>query len=368
MFNDSFTEKRILVTGHTGFKGTWLSLWLQKLGADVYGVSNEASTSPSMFQALQIARTLKHHTLDVRERANIKELVWSIKPDFIFHLAAQALVFDAYEDPAGTFDTNVMGTVSVLDAVREADWNCSVVSITSDKCYENVEWIWGYRESDRLGGSDPYSASKAGAELAIQTYYRSFFAKENSRVRVVATRAGNVIGGGDWSANRIVPDCVKAWSMCSPVVLRRPQATRPWQHVLEPLSGYLNAASHLSRNPQLNGQAFNFGPNANQDKSVLELLEKLKENWFFSSSPFSAFELQPDDSRPEAGLLKLSCDKALASLQWQPAWDFTTTAEKTASWYRKFYDEGASVMTDFTRSQIDAYTLAAQHKGIAWSL
>lgn len=368
MFANCFKGKKVLVTGNSGFKGAWLSIWLNELGADVYGISKGITSSPSMFEALQLNKMVKYRELDIRDLSPLRSAIHEIKPDFVFHLAAQALVFDAYEDPVGTMTTNVIGTAHVLESLRDADWNCTTISITSDKCYENVEWLWGYRENDALGGSDPYSASKACAEHVIHTYYKSYFSKPDSTITIASTRAGNVIGGGDWSANRVVPDCVRAWSQDKPVELRRPQSTRPWQHVLEPLSGYLRLAQCLSTDRSLNGEAFNFGPNANQNHSVLELIESLKKNWFGKEPEFKPIIISPDNSRPEAGLLKLSCDKALAKLAWQPTLEFEDTSAFTAGWYEHFYRTQGDSMLEFTKNQIQRYTDAARKKNAAWTV
>ena len=356
----------MLVTGHTGFKGSWLCVWLKSLGAELFGISDRIPTQPSMFESLGLATHVDHNLLDVRDYNGVHRAIERIQPDFIFHLAAQALVFDAYEDPISTFSTNVMGTANLLESLRRQAAPCSVVLITSDKCYENVEWVWGYRESDALGGKDPYSASKACAEHVIHSYFKSFFSDPLCPIRLVAARAGNVIGGGDWSPNRIVPDCIKAWALGEPVVIRRPQSTRPWQHVLEPLSGYLRSAQMLAEDVTLSGEAFNFGPLSNQDFPVSILTERLKTHWFKSKPNFDPIDLRPDHSRPEAGLLKLSCDKALARLQWSPTLNFEETTQLTSDWYSEFYD-GELDMLQRTKSQIQVYTARAISRNLGWA-
>jgi CDP-glucose 4,6-dehydratase len=367
MFSNFFANKRVLVTGNTGFKGAWLSIWLDELGAEVHGISNGVLTNPSIFESLDLTSKIRYHQADVRDLQTLAELVIKIQPDIVFHLAAQALVFDAYDDPVSTMATNVMGTANVLESLRKSDFPCLAVMITSDKCYENVEWPWGYRENDTLGGKDPYSASKACAELVIHTFYRSFFSSPDCPIRLVSTRAGNVIGGGDWSLNRIVPDCIKAWTQNKSVELRRPNATRPWQHVLEPLSGYLRVAQSLGGRAELSGESYNFGPNADQNHSVLRLLQELRGHWFEGKESFEPMKVSSDESRPEAGLLKLSCDKALAHLDWRPTMEFEKTAQFTADWYKAFYSGDRKELETFTRNQIREYCELASSKRHSWA-
>ncbi len=266
-----FSGSKVLITGHTGFKGSWLSLWLSGLGANVTGVSLDIPTEPSHFLSGSINEMLaKDLRLDIRDSAAMKDLIKVLQPDFVFHLAAQPIVRRSYADPVESWQTNTLGTVNILQALRGLEKACTAVFITSDKCYDNVEWEWGYRETDALGGPDPYSASKGAAELAIRSYVRSYFPADGN-IRIGVGRAGNVIGGGDWALDRIVPDCVRAWSRGENVELRNPAATRPWQHVLEPLSGYLNLALALKKDNKLHGEPFNFGPPAQQNHSVGEL-------------------------------------------------------------------------------------------------
>ena len=277
--DDKFKGKRVIVTGHTGFKGSWLVAWLKIMGAQVTGIGLDPYTKPSNFEASSIGTNIIDLRHDIKDQDGLSNIFEDSKPDFVFHLAAQALVRKSYMDPTETWQTNVIGTLNVLEALRKLKNPCTAVLITSDKCYDNVEWVWGYRENDSLGGPDPYSASKGAAELLIKSYVKSYFPKENTNIRVASARAGNVIGGGDWSIDRIVPDCVKAWSKSEVVELRNPHATRPWQHVLEPLSGYISLASHLSEEINLHGEAFNFGPQAQQNKSVLELVVSMQKTW-----------------------------------------------------------------------------------------
>ena len=275
----AYNGKTVVITGHTGFKGAWLTAWLKQLGARVVGVALEPPTEPSHFFAAKLGDGMEDYRIDIRNRLALEEVIVSAQPDFVFHLAAQALVRRSYEDPIETWETNLLGTLHVLEALRSLDKPCAAVLITSDKCYDNVEWVWGYRETDALGGPDPYSASKGAAELVIRSHIKSYFPEATSKVRIASARAGNVIGGGDWAEHRIVPDCVKAWSTDKVVDLRNPNSTRPWQHVLEPLSGYLALANALAHQPELHGQPFNFGPQAQQNHSVLALVQQMAMHW-----------------------------------------------------------------------------------------
>ena len=252
MFQNKYKNKKVLVTGHTGFKGSWLTTWLIKLGAEVTGLSNGIPTSPSMFEELNLSNKINDIRLDVKDLASVKKVINDCQPDFIFHLAAQAIVSKSYSDPVDTVTTNVIGTMNILESLRLYDQSCTVIMITSDKCYDNVEWIWGYKESDHMGGKDVYSGSKGAAELIIKSYVNSFF-KNNHPVKIAIGRAGNVIGGGDWASDRIIVDCVKAWSKGEKLEIRSPEATRPWQHVMEPLSGYLTLGEKLYNNSNLHG-------------------------------------------------------------------------------------------------------------------
>jgi CDP-glucose 4,6-dehydratase len=358
-----FDGKTVLVTGHTGFKGAWLTAWLKQLGAKVVGVALDPPTNPSHFDAAQMGRSMTDLRIDVRNRAAVEEAVVSAQPDFLFHLAAQALVRRSYDDPMETWLTNVQGTLHVLEALRKLDKPCSAVIITSDKCYDNLEWVWGYRETDALGGPDPYSASKGAAELAIRSHIKSYFPRATSKVRIGSARAGNVIGGGDWAADRIVPDCVKAWSLNNSVDLRNPHSTRPWQHVLEPLSGYLSLAMALARQPEMHGESFNFGPPAQQNHSVLELVQQMGLHW----DRVSWKDVSQSSKGPyESGLLKLNCDKALHHLRWHAAMGFEATVRMTVDWYSAFYQQPGSI-ADITDLQIADYTAMAKQQGLVWA-
>ena len=357
-----FADKTVLVTGHTGFKGSWLSAWLHELGARVVGVSDRVPTDPANFDASRLHDLVVDHRCDLGDREKLQKIVEKTRPDFIFHLAAQALVRESYVRPVETLMTNIMGTAHVLDSARALEHPCVTVLITSDKCYDNVEWEWGYRETDRLGGKDPYSASKGGAELVIRTFFESWL--RDSNIRVGIARAGNVIGGGDWAANRLVPDCVRAWSDEKSVVINNPAATRPWQLVLEPLSGYLALAMALADAPTLQGEAFNFGPLAENDYSVAELINAMQDQW-----DHVRWEAAADTAERvyEAGLLKLNCDKALHHLAWRPTYGFEETVTATMAWYQQYY-EGRSDMQEFSFQQIEQYRQTARTRGLAWAM
>jgi CDP-glucose 4,6-dehydratase len=360
---DTFRGRTVLLTGHTGFKGSWLSVWLRELGADVVGIALDPLSQPSHFEVAHLADGLVDRRVDIRDKAALAEALGSAQPDFVFHLAAQPLVRQSYADPVQTYQTNVLGTLHLLEALRTLEKPCVAVLVTSDKCYDNAEWVWGYRETDRLGGPDPYSASKAAAELVIQSHVRSFFSSDANRVRIGIGRAGNVIGGGDWSADRLIPDCVRAWSRDEAVALRNPNATRPWQHVLEPLGGYLVLAAALSCRPELHGEPFNFGPPQNQNHTVLALVQQMARHW-----DQVRWQLVPEHTTThhESGLLKLNCDKALQHLQWRAVLGFDDTVQLTAEWYRTYYAEPERI-ADVTRRQVREYMARAAHQQEAWA-
>lgn len=363
LLQSAFKDKTVLVTGHTGFKGAWLIAWLKQLGARVVGVALEPPTDPSHFIAAQLSDGIKDFRIDIRNRSDLDEVINFTQPDFVFHLAAQALVRRSYDDPLETWQTNVLGTLHVLEGLRNLKKPCAAVIITSDKCYENVEWVWGYRETDAMGGPDPYSASKGAAELAIRSHIKSYFSQESSNVRIASARAGNVIGGGDWAEDRIVPDCVKAWSAGDFVELRNPHSTRPWQHVLEPLSGYLNLAAALEQRGELHGQSFNFGPQAQQNHSVLALVQQMALHW----DQVRWKDVSESTTGPyESGLLKLNCDKALHYLLWHAVMGFEDTVRMTAEWYRAYYKQSVEI-TETTNEQISTYTAIAKRKGLGWA-
>jgi CDP-glucose 4,6-dehydratase len=359
----NFENKTVVITGHTGFKGAWLTAWLKQLGARVVGIALDPPTEPSHFSVARMSDGISDYRIDIRNRTELEEVIVTTQPDFVFHLAAQALVRRSYDDPLETWETNVLGTLYVLEALRKLNKPCAAVIITSDKCYDNVEWVWGYRESDAMGGPDPYSASKGAAELAIRSHIKSYFPKETSKVRIASARAGNVIGGGDWADHRIVPDCVKAWSNNNLVELRNPHSTRPWQHVLEPLSGYLTLAIALSQRPELHGQPFNFGPQAQQNHSVLALVQQMALYWDqVRWQDISGLATGPYES----GLLKLNCDKALHFLQWHAVMGFEDTVKLTAEWYRAYYNQPTQIAA-LTNEQIAIYTAIAKQQRLDWA-
>jgi CDP-glucose 4,6-dehydratase len=363
MLERCYAGKTVLVTGHTGFKGSWLTCWLLKLGAKVVGLSKDIPTHPSMFEELGLAGRISHYIADVRDLDAVRRILDSEKPDFLFHLAAQAIVSRSYADPVETMTTNAIGTMNVLEALRGANYPCIAVLITSDKCYNNVEWVWGYKETDELGGSDIYSGSKGAAELIIRSYVVSFFTKPDTGVRIGVGRAGNVIGGGDWAADRIIVDCLRAWNEGMPLELRSPDATRPWQHVLEPLSGYLTLGAGLASGPTLHGEAFNFGPRAEQNRTVLQLIEEMAAQWKPKGEAVRILERKPFH---EAGLLKLNCDKALFQLRWEANLEYRDTIRFIADWYGQFYGGGAD-MYGLTLGQIDEYENTATAHGRIWA-
>jgi CDP-glucose 4,6-dehydratase len=360
-FGDIYRGRRVLITGHTGFKGSWLSLWLLHLGADVAGYSIDVPTTPSNFELLKLGGRIKHYQGDVKDAQRLTEVIDEFRPEIIFHLAAQALVRRAYADPVNTFETNVMGMVNLLECIRNRPWIEVAVLITSDKAYRNDEWCWGYRETDVLAGKDPYSGSKSCAELVAHSYIYSFL--QNASTRVATTRAGNVIGGGDWADDRIVPDCIKAWAKDEVVSVRSPQATRPWQHVLEPLSGYLLLGEKLWKKQEgINGEAFNFGPSASVDQTVAELLDAMCMRW--KTAKWEA-PIGFEQSGHEAKLLKLSCDKVLHYLSWQAQLNFQETVNFTLDWYQNWHSDKVDNF-EFTINQIKTYCELAIERNAAW--
>lgn len=364
MQDSFFKNKKVLVTGNTGFKGCWLTSWLLKMEANIIGISIDIPTSPSLFETLNLEDKITHYFEDVRNCQKVNEIIQREKPDFIFHLAAQAIVSTSYSNPFDTISTNAMGTVSILEALRNYESPCTAIFITSDKCYNNVEWEWGYKETDTLGGKDIYSGSKAMAELAIKSYFQSFLINKKN-IRIAVGRAGNVIGGGDWAQDRIVVDCMKAWSIGQKVKIRCPQATRPWQHVLEPLSGYLTLATQLYNNKALNGEAFNFGPRFIKNHTVVELMESLSKIWN-NNEISNSYVIQDNVPFNEAGLLKLNCDKALFHLDWVANLDYEETVSLTGRWYYSFYKENERDLYEVTIDQISEYEQSGMKKSLVW--
>ena len=367
MFGNVFQGKRVFITGHTGFKGSWLCAWLLKLGCKVTGFSLNIPTQPSHFEAMHLGNHIEDLRGDIRNREALTQAIQKTAPDLIFHLAAQALVRQSYADPVTTFESNALGTMNLLEAVRHCPQVSACVLITSDKCYRNDEQVYGYRECDHLGGHDAYSASKGCAEIIAHSYFTSFFQDGPACATV---RAGNVIGGGDWACDRIVPDCARAWQAGESVEIRSPKATRPWQLVLEPLSGYLALAAQLLA-PQpsspftLRGEAYNFGPSADIIKTVEEVVRELAVHW----PGFTSHMANAPQTLKECTLLKLCCDKALAHLKWKATLNFEETIRFTAEWYHRYYRGRAQdeSMLDFTLGQIAAYVHAAEARGLAWT-
>lgn len=344
----AFRGKRVLITGDTGFKGSWLSLWLHLLDADVLGYALPPEYEKNHFTVLELDKIITHIDGDIRDLGKMNQVFNEFQPEFVFHLAAQALVRRSYEEPKYTIDTNVGGSVNVLEAIRTASSVRSLIFVTSDKCYRNNEWIWGYRENDPLGGHDPYSASKAAAEIIFSSYVDSFFSQQK-HLGISSVRAGNVIGGGDWSTDRIVPDSIKALAAGRPIVLRNPGAKRPWQHVLEPLYGYMLLAAKQYHEPEKYSGAWNFGPRIESIQTVEDLARQVLAAWGTGS-----IEVESINNAPyEAGLLNLNCDKANQVLGWQPRWDFHATISKTVEWYKEVASGISSKMV--SRKQIDDF-------------
>ena len=364
-FNGAFSGRRVLVTGHTGFKGAWLASWMLELGAEVSGYSLEPPTKPSAFNLCGLAGRLDHHIGDIRRPEEVVAEIERTRPDFIFHMAAQALVLESYSSPAETFNTNLMGTVNLLEAVRAVGRPCVVVAVTSDKCYENTGTRAGYSEDDRLGGRDPYSASKACAEMAVSAYRRSYFPAEGydeHSVALASVRAGNVIGGGDWGADRIVPDIVRSLLQARPVSVRNPRAVRPWQHVLDPLSGYAwLAACMAERGPSDLAEAWNLGPEPGGSVSVGELADRIISAWGEGAWQ----DVSDRDSPHEAERLRLRCGKAEKRLGWRAVMDLDSAIDATVAWYKHSLSDGD--MFEFTLEQIREFTQRAQEAGVAWA-
>lgn len=338
MFGTIYRSKKVLLTGHTGFKGSWLVFWLQQLGAEVCGVALPAPTNPSHWNLLNL--DIHSEIADIRDFQTLEKIFSQFQPEIVFHLAAQPLVRASYRDPVETWSTNVMGTLNVVEACRKTESVRAVINVTSDKCYENREWERGYREDDAMGGYDPYSASKGCSELLTASYRNSYFNNgdfgRKHQTLLASCRAGNVIGGGDWAEDRLVPDIMRSAAAGKPVEIRNPYATRPWQHVLEPLGGYLLVGQRLLEGKPEFASAWNFGPADDADLSVREVVERIQSHWSQIET-----RMAPDENAPhEANLLKLDCAKARDQLGWHPVWDAAKTFEKTVNWYREFYESG----------------------------
>ena len=350
MFGGIYQGKKVLLTGHTGFKGSWLAFWLQCLGADVCGYALPAPTDPSHWNLLKL--DIRSGIADIRDRQTLGKAFREFQPEIVFHMAAQPLVRASYRDPVETYSTNFMGTLNVFEACRETKSVRAVINVTSDKCYENREWARGYREEDAMGGHDPYSSSKGCSELLTASYRNSYFNNAEFGVKhqtlLASCRAGNVIGGGDWAEDRLIPDIMRAVAAGRPVEIRKPGATRPWQHVLEPLGGYLLVGKRLLEGQSEYAAGWNFGPAENAELSVREVVESIKRYW----SRIDYRLAQTTDALHEANLLKLDCTKARTQLNWHPVWDSEKTFEKTVGWYRGFYENG----TLATEADLASYT------------
>jgi CDP-glucose 4,6-dehydratase len=362
LFNGIYNNRKVLVTGNSGFKGSWLCLWLTQMGADVYGYSLEPDTTPNHWDLLNL--DCKYQIGDICDSKAIEKYIYEIQPEIVFHLAAQPLVRDSYEFPANTFQTNVVGSVNVYEACRKAGSVKSLVSITTDKVYENREWVWGYRENDPFGGYDPYSASKACAEIATASYRQSFWNikdyKEKHETLLCTTRAGNVIGGGDWAKDRLVPDLMKSASKGEETIIRNPGSTRPWEHVLEPLSGYLLLGQKMFEEDASVAEGWNFGPSGDGVLTVQQVIEALKSEW-----DDLKYRIESSDTNPhEAGLLRLDCQKARSHLKWEPIWDGAMGFQKTSQWYKTYYQTNQVI----SLTQLLEYIEQAKSKEIIWTL
>lgn len=354
MINSSFWDnRRVFLTGHTGFKGSWLSLWLHHLGAQVTGYALEPPTNPSLYRLANIDALVDSNIADIRDRTKLVTITERAKPEIVIHMAAQPLVRDSYKLPVETYEINVLGTVNLLEAVRATDSIRAVVNVTTDKCYENREWFWGYRENEALGGYDPYSSSKACSELVTAAYRNSYFppaAHHKHGISIATARAGNVIGGGDWATDRLIPDCIRAVLAEKPVMIRNRHAVRPWQHVLEPLSGYLQLAQKLFEEGASFSEAWNFGPDDRDAKPVEWLVKRFCDAWGERAS----FEIDGSTHPHEAGTLTLDCSKAKARLGWRPCWDLGKTMDSIVEWTKAYRDK--KDLQQLCLNQIDEYS------------
>ena len=363
-FKGYFKDKRVLVTGHTGFKGSWLCMWLHELGASVTGYSIGFPSEPSLFKVCNLEKRVNHNIGDVRDYDHLHQVFQDTKPDVVFHLASQPLVRLSYEEPKLTMETNVMGTLHILEATRQCPSIKSLVIVTSDKCYENREQVWGYKENDPLGGDDPYSGSKGAAEIVFRSYYRSFL-RHSKDLGAVTVRAGNVVGGGDWARDRIVPDVFRALSQKEVVNVRSPMAVRPWQYVLEPLSGYMWLAARVNEDPLTFSGPWNFGPLETSARCVRDLVAKVLEEW--GSGEWKDISGSEDRRLHEAGWLRLSCDKAHMMLPWSAVLSFDENLRMTVRWYKNHYDSPSQNLYRFSVHQIEEYTRLAAERGQLWA-
>ena len=362
-FKNIFSKKKILITGHTGFQGGWLSSWLNMLNADVYGFSLEPNTKPSLFSAINLEKNMTSVIGDIRDFDNLRDNIRKIKPEFVFHLAAQPLVRESYENPLETFHTNILGTCNILETLREMNSVKACIVMTSDKCYKNIEWNYAYRENDPMGGHDPYSASKGATEIVTSSYMDSFFKEKKNRSRIATVRAGNVIGGGDWSNDRIIPDLVRKINSKQVLDVRNPNSIRPWQFVLEPISGMLLLASKMIKK-EINSDSWNFGPNTfDSTITVKELVESAIDSWKFGKWKDSSNK----KNLHEAKNLRLDSTKSNNILSWRPVYTFKDAIKSTMDWYKKFYQNEKEI-TKFTEKQIEKYSESAKKLNIEWAM
>jgi len=353
MNNNFWKDKKVLVTGHTGFKGSWLSIWLRRMGANVTGYSLTPPTEPSLFEIAHLSDDMISIVGDVRDLEHLKSVVSSYQPEIVIHMASQTLVRYSYDNPLETYSTNIMGAVNLFEAIRQSSSNvCVVIIVTSDKCYENKEWLWGYRENDPMGGHDPYSSSKGCVELITSAFRNSFFSKEdfeNHGVAVASVRAGNVIGGGDWAKDRLIPDIMKAFMKNQPVFIRYPNAVRPWQHVLEPLNGYLSLAEKLWEDGIKFSRGWNFGPNGDDTRPVFWIADYLTRLW----GDDACWELDTDNNPHEDTYIKLDCSETRSLLGWSPKLDLSTTLEWIVKWYKNYQQK--TDLRSVTENEIERF-------------
>ncbi|PRR82855.1 CDP-glucose 4,6-dehydratase [Clostridium vincentii] len=360
IFKDEYRGKKVLITGHTGFKGAWISIWLKSLGAEVIGYSLEAPTEPSLFKICKLDDKITSIVGDVRDEKKLKDVFQKYKPEIVFHLAAQPLVRLSYNEPRMTYETNVMGTVNVLEAARNVDSVKAVIIITTDKCYENKEWVYGYRETDPMGGYDPYSSSKGCVELVTASYINSFYKEKG--IALASVRAGNVIGGGDWAEDRVIPDFARSVSEKKSIVIRNPLAKRPWQHVLEPLSGYLWLGALMLKDKEKYSSSWNFGPRDTDSLNVDEILNLAIKSWGKGN-----IIIDKNEQPHEANLLKLDISKVKAYLKWYPVYEVNKAVDKTIQWYKSYYDNKSENMYAYTLKQIQEYEIEARIQNLIWS-
>jgi CDP-glucose 4,6-dehydratase len=357
LLRDAFAGKRVLVTGHTGFKGSWLCAWLHSLGAEVFGLALQPDDDMPLFGLLKLGDRVHHRVGDIRDPEAVRIAFEEARPEFVFHLAAQALVLRSYQNPIETFSTNVIGSANVLEACRSSPETRALVFITTDKCYQNREWVWGYREIDPLGGDDPYSASKACAEIVFGSYVRSFLSTSGT-LSAASVRAGNVIGGGDYSADRLIPDCIRALTSGKPILVRNPHSTRPWQHVLDPLGAYLLLGAKLTTDPSIAAGSWNVGPDMESNRTVVDVVNEVIGFWGEGEVHIAARTGAP----PESTLLHLNCDKIRHAIGWRPTWGFTDAIRHTVAWYREVTSGSDPWKT--TMAQIDAYSSTLAWRGV----